>query len=36
MDDIETAFTPPINIYKYGKYYYLRGNVKINSLTNAV
>jgi hypothetical protein len=36
MDDIETAFTPPIKIYKSGKYYLLRGNVKMNSLTNAV
>ena len=36
MDDIETAFTPPIKIYKSGKYYLLRGNVKMNSLTHAV
>jgi hypothetical protein len=34
LSDIETAFNSPIKVYKSGKFYLLRSNVKINSLTN--
>ena len=34
MTDIETAFNSPMKIYKSGKFYLVRTNVKINSLTN--
>jgi len=33
-DDIESAFTSPIRIYKSGKFYLVRVNFKINQLTN--
>lgn len=32
--DIETAFSSPIKVYKSGKYYLMRCNVKINNLKN--
>jgi hypothetical protein len=34
MNDIETAFASPIRIYKSGKYYLVRVNVKVNYNTN--
>jgi len=34
LDDIETAFTSPLRVYKSGKYYLVRVNVKINFSTN--
>jgi len=34
MNDIESAFSSPIRIYKSGKYYLVRVNVKINYNTN--
>lgn len=34
MDDIETAFTSALRIYKSGKYYLMRVNVKMNYNTN--
>jgi len=34
INDIESAFNPIIKIYKSGKYYLVRTNVKINTLTN--
>jgi len=34
LDDIESAFTSPLKIYKSGKYYLLRVNVKMNYSTN--
>ena len=33
-DDIETAFTSPLRVYKSGKYYIVRVNVKMNYITN--
>lgn len=33
-DDIESAFTSPIKIYKSGKYYLLRSNIRLNNVTN--
>jgi len=33
-DDIETAFTSPLRVYKSGKYYLVRVNVKMNYITN--
>jgi hypothetical protein len=35
LNDIETAFTSPLKVYKSGKYYLLRVNVKMNYTTNA-
>lgn len=35
MSDIETAFNSPLKIYKSGKYYLLRANVNIQTITNA-
>lgn len=32
--DIETAFNSPLKVYKSGKFYLVRTNVKINSLSN--
>lgn len=32
-DDIETAFTSPMKVYKSGKYYLVRVNVKVNTTT---
>jgi hypothetical protein len=34
QSDIETAFNPPIKVYKSGKYYLIRCNVKVNTMTN--
>lgn len=34
LDDIETAFTSALRIYKSGKYYLMRVNVKMNYNTN--
>jgi len=34
MTDIESAFNPPLKIYKSGKFYLLRTNVKVHSITN--
>jgi hypothetical protein len=34
MNDIETAFASPMRIYKSGKYYLVRVNVKVNYNTN--
>jgi len=34
MNDIESAFASPIRIYKSGKYYLVRVNVKVNYNTN--
>jgi hypothetical protein len=34
MNDIETAFASPIRVYKSGKYYLIRVNVKVNYTTN--
>ena len=34
MNDIETAFASPMRIYKSGKYYLVRVNVKMNYITN--
>ena len=34
MDDIETAFTAPLRVYKSGKFYLLRVNLKMNYTTN--
>ena len=34
MNDIETAFNSPMKMYKSGKYYLVRTNVKVNSLTS--
>ena len=34
MNDIESAFASPIKIYKSGKYYLVRVNVKVNYNTN--
>ena len=34
MNDIETAFASPMRVYKSGKYYLVRVNVKINYNTN--
>ena len=34
LDDIDSAFTAPFRVYKSGKFYLLRVNVKINSSTN--
>jgi hypothetical protein len=34
MNDIESAFSSPIRIYKSGKYYLVRVNVKVNYNTN--
>ena len=34
MNDIESAFTSPLRVYKSGKYYLVRVNVKINYSTN--
>jgi len=33
-NDVDTAFNPVIRVYKSGKYYLVRANVKNNSLTN--
>ena len=33
MNDIESTFNSPLKIYKSGKYYLLRSNVKINSVS---
>lgn len=33
MTDIETAFNSPLKVYKSGKFYLVRTNVKVNSLT---
>jgi hypothetical protein len=33
-NDIESAFTSPMRVYKSGKFYLVRGNVKINTTTN--
>jgi hypothetical protein len=33
-NDIETAFASPIRVYKSGKYYLIRVNVKVNYTTN--
>lgn len=33
INDIESAFNSPIKVYKSGKYYLLRTNVKVNGLT---
>ena len=35
MNDIETAFTSPMRIYKSGKFYLIRVNVKMNYITNS-
>jgi|LauGreDrversion2_3_1035106.scaffolds.fasta_scaffold12695_2 hypothetical protein len=34
MSDIETAFASPIRVYKSGKFYLMRVNVKVNYTTN--
>jgi len=34
LDDIESAFTSPLKVYKSGKFYLLRTNVKMNYSTN--
>lgn len=34
LNDIESSFSSPIKIYKSGKFYLVRSNVKMNSLTN--
>ena len=34
LNDIESAFTSPMRIYKSGKYYLVRVNVKVNYTTN--
>jgi len=34
MNDIESAFTSPLRVYKSGKYYLVRVNVKMNYSTN--
>jgi len=34
LDDIESAFTSPIKLYKSGKYYLVRSNVKMNYNNN--
>lgn len=34
LNDIETAFNNPLKLYKSGKYYLLRTNVKMNSYSN--
>ena len=34
MTDIEAAFNSPLKVYKSGKFYLVRTNVKINSITN--
>jgi hypothetical protein len=34
LNDIETAFASPLKLYKSGKYYLLRVNVKMNYTTN--
>jgi len=34
LNDIETAFASPLKVYKSGKFYLLRVNVKINYATN--
>jgi hypothetical protein len=33
-NDIESAFVSPIRVYKSGKYYLLRVNIKVNNTTN--
>ena len=33
LNDIETAFNSPIKLYKSGKFYLLRTNIRVNSLT---
>jgi len=33
-NDIETAFTSPMRIYKSGKFYLVRANIKVSSATN--
>jgi len=33
-NDIESAFTSPMRVYKSGKFYLVRANVKINTTTN--
>jgi hypothetical protein len=35
INDIESAFNPPLKLFKSGKYYLLRTHVKTNSLTNS-
>jgi len=34
-NDIESAFNSPIKVYKSGKFYLLKTNIKMNNLTNA-
>lgn len=34
LNDIETAFNSPIRLYKSGKYYLVRTNIKNNNITN--
>ena len=34
LNDIETAFVSPLKVYKSGKYYLVRVNVKMNYVTN--
>ena len=34
MNDIESAFTSPMRIYKSGKFYLVRVNIKVNYSTN--
>ena len=34
LNDIETAFNSPIRLYKSGKYYLVRTNIKNNNVTN--
>ena len=34
LDDIESAFASPVRIYKSGKYYLVRLNIKLNTITN--
>ena len=34
MTDIEAAFNSPLKVYKSGKFYLVRTNVKVNSITN--
>jgi hypothetical protein len=34
LNDVESAFTSPLRVYKSGKYYLVRVNVKMNYVTN--
>ena len=34
LNDIESAFNSPLKVYKSGKFYLVRSNIKINSLTS--